>query len=299
MPLFIAAPLFAQFAPAPGTGPGLNETVEAIESAGVATRILYITAHPDDESAAVLTDLARGLHADVALLSLTRGEGGQNALGPEQAPQLGLIRTQELLAATRGYGVKLYFTSAKDFGFSKTPEETEKIWGDQVLADMVRVIRAFRPNIVINNFGGVHSGHGHHQAAGLWTPKAVQLAADPSYRLSSDAALLAAATGGQTAADFEKPWGGKDHPVQILNVDRSGGNTANPATYQLPLDDVSPLWGKTWREIGIDAFANHRTQGISAFLGSSFLHRPIALVSENGQKNRSCISREAITRTGR
>jgi hypothetical protein len=77
----LAAPLFAQFAPAPGTGPGLNETVEAIESARVTTRILYITAHPDDESAAVLTYLARGLHADVALLSLTRGEGGQNALG--------------------------------------------------------------------------------------------------------------------------------------------------------------------------------------------------------------------------
>ena len=85
----------AQFPPAPGTGPGLAETVEAIDSAGVTTRILYITAHPDDESAAVLTYLARGLHADVALLSLTRGEGGQNALGPEQAPQLGLIRTQD------------------------------------------------------------------------------------------------------------------------------------------------------------------------------------------------------------
>ena len=220
----------------------------------------------------------------MALLSLTRGEGGQNALGPEQAPQLGLIRTQELLAATRGYGVKLFFTSAKDFGFSKTPEETEKIWGDQVLADMVRVIRAFRPNIVINNFGGVHSGHGHHQAAGLWTPKAVQLAADASYRLSSDAALLAAAASGQVMPNFEGAWGGKDHPVQILDVDRGGGNAANPATYQVPLDDVSPLWGKTWREIGIDAFANHRTQGISAFLGSSFLHRPIALVSENGEK---------------
>src|SRR3979409_2130387 len=101
------------------------------------------SAHPDDESGAVLTYLARGLHADVALLSLTHGEGGQNALGPEQAPQLGLIRTQELLAATRGYGVKIFFTSAKDFGFSKTPEETEKVWGDQVLADMVRVIRTF------------------------------------------------------------------------------------------------------------------------------------------------------------
>ncbi len=150
----------AQFPSAPGTGPGLAETIEAIDSARVTTRILYITAHPDDESAAALTYLARGLHADVALLSLTRGEGGQNALGPEQAPQLGLIRTQELLAATRGYGVKLFFTRAKDFGYSKTPEETEKIWGDQVLEDMVRVIRTFRPNIVINNWGGVHGGTG-------------------------------------------------------------------------------------------------------------------------------------------
>src|SRR5580698_9074397 len=170
----------AQFSPAAGTGPGLNETVEAIDSARVTTRILYVTAHPDDESAAVLTYLARGLHADVALLSLTRGEGGQNALGPEQAPQLGLIRTQELLAATRGYGVKLYFTRARDFGFSKTAEETQKIWGDQVLEDMVRVIRDFRPNIVINHFGGVHTGHGHHQASGLLTPKAVKFAADPN-----------------------------------------------------------------------------------------------------------------------
>src|SRR5258708_32503134 len=137
----------AQFPPAPGTGPGLAETIEAIDSARVTTRILYVTAHPDDESGAVLTYLARGLHAEVVLLSLTRGEGGQNDLGPEQAPQLGLIRTQELLAATRGYGVKLYFTRAKDFGFSKTPEETERVWGDQVLEDMVRVIRGFRPTV--------------------------------------------------------------------------------------------------------------------------------------------------------
>jgi LmbE family N-acetylglucosaminyl deacetylase len=273
-----------QFAPPPGTGPGLNETVEAVESAGVSTRILYITAHPDDESAAVLTYLARGLHADVALLSLTRGEGGQNALGPEQAPQLGLIRTQELLAATRGYGVKLFFTSARDFGFSKTPEEAEKMWGDQVLADMVRVIRVLRPNIVINNFGGVHTGHGHHQAEGLWTPKAVQLAADPTYHLSSDAARFNELASGVPAESLEKPWGGKDHPVLLLDLDRSGLSGANPARLEVPVDEVSPLWGKTWREIGIDAFANHRTQGISAFLGGTFFHRPIGLVSENGEK---------------
>jgi LmbE family N-acetylglucosaminyl deacetylase len=283
---FSATPLFAQFAPPPGTGTGLNETVEAIDSARVTTRILYITAHPDDESAAVLTYLARGLHADVALLSLTRGEGGQNVLGPEQAPQLGLIRTQELLAATRGYGVKLFFTSAKDFGYSKTPEETEKIWGDQVLVDMVRVIRSFRPNIVINNFGGVHSGHGHHQAAGLWTPKAVKLAADPSYSGRSPGETRVTDSTDESPTEIAIPWGwgGQGHPVQILDVDRSGGTASNQASLQLPLDDVSPLWGKTWREIGIDAFANHRTQGISGVLGSPFLHRPIALVSESGEK---------------
>ncbi len=105
----------AQFPPAPGTGPGLAETIEAIDSAAISTRILYVTAHPDDEAAPILTYLARGLHADVALLALTRGEGGQNALGPEQAPQLGLIRTQELLAATRGYGVQTLFHTRQGF----------------------------------------------------------------------------------------------------------------------------------------------------------------------------------------
>ncbi|MGB2679048.1 MAG: PIG-L family deacetylase [Candidatus Acidiferrum sp.] len=261
-------PTAAQFPPAPGTGPGLPETIEAIDSARVTTRILYITAHPDDESAAVLTYLARGLHADVALLSITRGEGGQNALGPEQAPQLGLIRTQELLAATRGYGVKLYFTRARDFGYSKTPEETEKIWGDQVLEDMVRVIRSFRPNIVINGWGGVHSGHGHHQVSGIWTPKAVALAADPN-----------------ALPDLRKegllPWNGAESAVQILDVERG---SQKPTGYVLPLDDVSPLYGKSWREIGLDAFVNHRTQGIAAFINSPFLRRPIALTREDGGK---------------
>ncbi len=218
VPIF-ASPAKGQFPPAPGTGPGLPETVEAIENARVTTRILYITAHPDDESAAVLTYLARGLHADVALLSLTRGEGGQNDLGPEQAPQLGLIRSQELLAATRGYGVKLFFTRAKDFGYSKTPEETEKVWGDEVLQDMVEVIRAFRPTIVINGWGGVHTGHGHHQATGLLTPKAVQLAADSSFR----------ARGSSSAQEVTAPWGNR-RPIVLLDIDRSEKPIARKAS---------------------------------------------------------------------
>jgi LmbE family N-acetylglucosaminyl deacetylase len=263
--LSLALPSRAQFPPAPGTGPGLPETIEAIDAARVTTRILYITAHPDDESSAILTYLARGLHADVALLSITRGEGGQNALGPEQAPQLGLIRTQELLAATRGYGVKLYFTRAKDFGFSKTPEETEKIWGDPVLEDMVRVIREFRPTIVINGWGGVHTGHGHHQLSGIWTPKAVKLAANPKFLLNPSLPA----------------WDASGAGVQILDVERGSDN---PKGYVIPVDEVSPLYGKSWREIGIDAFSNHRSQGISAFLSSPFLRRPLALIPEDGSK---------------
>jgi len=257
----------AQFPPAPGTGPGLPETIEAIESARITTRILFVTAHPDDESAATLTYLARGLHADVALLTLTRGEGGQNDLGPEQAPQLGLIRTQELLAATRAYGVKLYFTRVKDFGYSKTPEETERIWGDQVLEDMVRVIRRFRPNVVINGWGGVHGGHGHHQASGLLTPKAVQLAADSSFKLRASSA----------AEEDLAPWGERK-PVIVLDLDRSEA----PKGYLLPVDEISPLYGKSWREIGLDGFANHRSQGITGFLNSPFLRRSLGLQREDG-----------------
>jgi LmbE family N-acetylglucosaminyl deacetylase len=262
----------AQFPPAPGTGPGLPEAIEAIDSARITTRILYITAHPDDESAALLTYLARGLHADVALLTLTRGEGGQNDLGPEQAPQLGLIRTQELLAAARGYGIKLFFGSAPDFGFSKTPEETEKIWGEAVLGEMVRVIRTYRPNIVINGWGGVHGGHGHHQTSGLWTPKAAQMAADPK------------AFPEQISKDGLAAWGSSSNPVQILDTERGGATSATSNGYSLPVDEISALWGKPWREIALDAFSNHRSQGITGFVNSPFLRRPLVLIREDGNK---------------
>lgn len=226
---------------AQGTGSGLPETLEAIERARVVTRILYVTAHPDDESSSILTYLARGLHADVALLSLTRGEGGQNALGPEQAPQLGVIRTEELLCATQQYGARLYFTRAPDFGYSKTPEETLRIWGDQVLDDMVAVLRHFRPHIVINNWGGVTTGHGHHQAAGLLVPRALEAA-------------------------------GMSEDVPVLDIwrGRFGETPSSENAIEIPADQISPLWGKSYNEIGLEGFVNHRTQGIVGFRGSRF-----------------------------
>jgi hypothetical protein len=141
------------------------------------------------------------------------------------------------------------------------------VWGDAVLGEMVRVIRTFRPNIVVNGWGGVHGGHGHHQTSGLWTPRAVEMAADPK----AFPELL---------REGLHAWGDS---VQILDTER-GGATAGSNGAALPVDQISPLWGKTWREIGLDAFANHRSQGITSFIGSPFLRRPLVLILENGGK---------------
>ncbi len=248
---------------APLAAQSLPEALEAIDRARVTTRILCITAHPDDEPGAVLAYLARGLHADLALLSITRGEGGQNALGPEQGPQLAILRTEELLAATRAYGVRLYFTRAPDFGYSKTTDETLKIWGDTALDDMVRVIRTFRPHVVINNWGGVHSGHGHHQSAGLLTPRAVTAAADPQVFP-------------QQLTEGLKPW----RATLLLQLSRGDAVSG----WRVPYEQISPIWGKSYGELGLAGFVNHRTQGIAGFLNSPFLRRPISLLTPDGAK---------------
>jgi len=261
-------PAVAQ-APGPGTvradstlctGSCLPAVLEAIQRARVTTRILYVTAHPDDEASGVLTYLARGLGADVALLAITRGEGGQNALGPEMAPQLGILRTAELEAATRTYGTRLFFTRAPDFGYSKTTDETLRIWGDATLGDMVQVIRTFRPHIVVNHWAGVRSGHGHHQAAGLLTPRAVEAAADPN-----------AFT--EQLASGMKPW--RAQLVRLARNEEAGA-------FRIPTGDTSPIWGESYGALGRQGFANHRTQGIAGFLGSPFFRRSLFLAGVSG-----------------
>ncbi len=242
----------------PGTNEDLPDTIEAIDHARVTTRILCITAHPDDEPAAALTYLSRGLGANVALLSITRGEGGQNALGPEQGAQLAVLRSHELLAATRIYGIELFFTRAPDTGFVKTVEAAEKVWGGTALADMVHVIRTFQPNIVINSWGGVHTGHGHHQASGILTPQAVAAAADP-----------------KQFPDGLPAW----HVDQVLDRFRGEGEKG----YLVPVDRISPLWGRTYSEIGREGDYQHRTQGIAGFLAGPFLRFNVRLTNEKGE----------------
>src|SRR5580704_14063158 len=141
-----------------------------------------VTAHPDDEDGGMLTFEARGQGVDTTLLTLNRGEGGQNDMTSDYWDELGTLRTEELLAADNYYGVHQYWTRVADFGFSKTIEEALKTWGkDRVLYDCVRVVRMTRPLVVTSSFvGNVSDGHGHHQVAGLMAQEVYKAAGDPN-----------------------------------------------------------------------------------------------------------------------
>jgi len=250
------------------------DVVDAIDHARVTTRVLYVDAHPDDERESVLTYLSKGLGDDVALCSTTRGEGGQNAIGPELGPALEILRTDELYRATQGYGAKLFFTRAPDFGYSKSAEETLKIWHGVGKEDLVRIIRTFRPDIVINQWGGVHSGHGQHQATGIIVPQAVKAAADASAYP-------------EQLKEGLRPW----RVGRVLQSPRGffGGNTASAANDQegmitLPVGEISPLWGDSYSDLGLIGFANHRSQGITRILDSSFFSRPVDLKVVEGDR---------------
>ncbi|HLW82784.1 MAG TPA: PIG-L family deacetylase [Candidatus Acidoferrales bacterium] len=241
------------------------QVIDAIDHARVTTRILYVDAHPDDERSSVLTYLSRGLGATVALCSTTRGEGGQNAIGPELGPALKILRTDELYKATQVYGVELFFTRAPDFGYSKSAEETLRIWHGIDKEDLVRIIRTFRPDIVINQWGGVHFGHGQHQATGIDVPLAVQAASYPS-------------SYPEQLKEGLRPW----RVERVLQFAREGENRGSTVT--LPVGDISPLWGESYSDLGLKGFANHRSQGITRILDSSFFRRPVNLTVVEGGK---------------
>ena len=143
---------------------------------------LYVGAHPDDENTAMLAWLANGRKVRTAYLSLTRGDGGQNLIGDELGPELGVLRTQELLAARRVDGAEQRFTRALDFGFSKNAEESMAFWGrDSILADVVWAIRRFQPDVIVTRFPpDSTAGHGHHWASALLAEEAFHAAADPA-----------------------------------------------------------------------------------------------------------------------
>lgn len=207
--------------------------------------IVYVTAHPDDESAAILTYLARGLHARVILVAATRGEGGQNQVGPELGEELAWVRTRELRQAAAGYGVEVRFLSAEDFGYSKSVPETLKLWGEEkLLGELVYQIRDLKPVAVISHWSGTtrDGGGAHHQAAGMLTRRAVRATADPeAFPEQFQQGLL--------------PWQPRYFLIRTFNPD-------DGPVLPVPVDQPSPVAGKTYEQLGWEAFRNHRSQGM-------------------------------------
>ena len=158
-----------------------SEIFQQIKKLNVLGSVLYIGAHPDDENNALLPYLANEKLYRTGYLSLTRGDGGQNLIGDEQGVELGLIRTQELLAARRVDGAEQFFSRAYEFGFSKSAEEALRIWGkEKILSDVVWVIRQFQPDVIIKRFPpDARAGHGHHAASAILADEAFTAAADP------------------------------------------------------------------------------------------------------------------------
>ena len=225
----LAAPLAAQQIAPPGTG-GIVALERRLDRLTTTGRVLVIGAHPDDEDTELLAYLSRGLGLDAAYLSLSRGEGGQNLIGPELGEALGLVRTGELLAARSVDGAHQYFTRGFDFGFSKTLEETLRAWPrDALLADVVRAIRRFRPHVLVSVFSGTpRDGHGQHQEAGVLARAAFELLRD-------------------------SVWG-----PRLLY--RSARFDTSGTTVVLPSGSLDPVSGKSYHQLAMIGRSLHRSQ---------------------------------------
>jgi len=227
---------------------GLGQLLRRLQTTASA---LHTAAHPDDEDSALIARLARGDHARVAYLSASRGEGGQNVIGPELSEPLGVIRTEELLQARRLDGGEQLFTRVFEYGFTKTRAETADKWGERaVLADMVRAIRKFRPLVVISRFSGTPSdGHGHHQFVGYLTPLAYRAAGDPREFP-------------EHAAEGLRPW----QPLKLY-VGEGFNPSADPAArpvLRLNTGAYDPLIGRTFYEIAAEGRSQHKSQEMGA-----------------------------------
>ncbi len=231
-----------------------TETYHALEKLNTLLSVLYVAAHPDDENQRLISYCANELNAYTSYLSLTRGDGGQNLIGEEIGPLLGVLRTQELLGARRLDGGNQYFTRAIDFGYSKHPDETFGFWNkDQVLGDVVRVIRRVKPDIIINRFDHRTPGktHGHHTASAMLSLEAFDLTNDKS-KYPDQLSYLE--TWQPSKLYFNTSWwfyGGKD---KFAEADKSNLTSVDISTYY-------PMLGTSNSEIAAYARSMHRCQG--------------------------------------
>ncbi len=241
---------------------GLKLMLRRLQTTG---RLMQVDAHPDDEDGGMLTLEARGKGVSTLLMTLNRGEGGQNKLGSNLFDVLGVVRTLEVLAADRYYGVEQRFSRVADFGYSKTAEETFQKWQghDIALADIVRVVRTFRPDVLIARFSGTErDGHGHHQASAILTKEAFRAAADPN-RFP------------EQIKDGLQPWQPKK--LYIGNVCGFGASTCDPANYTVKLNTgkEDPVLGESYVQFAIEGLRHQQSQalgGVSIPKGDRFAY---------------------------
>jgi len=221
---------------------GVVAVAQQLRGLGSVKRVLVIGAHPDDEDTSLLALLVRGLGADAAYLSLNRGEGGQNLIGPELGVGLGLVRTEELLAARRLDGAEQFFSRAYDFGYSKSAEETFRFWPrDSLLADVVGVVRRFRPQIIVSTFSGTpRDGHGQHQVAGILAREVFDAAGDRT-RFPDQ------------LSDGLQPW----TPLKLY---RSTRFDRDATTLMVETGRLDPLFGRSYHQIAMSSRSRHRSQ---------------------------------------
>lgn len=225
-----------------------SEIYQRIEKLKVLGTVLYVAAHPDDENTRLLGWLSNEKLYRTGYLSLTRGDGGQNLIGDEQGIELGLIRTQELLAARRIDGAEQFFSRAFDFGFSKSTEEALRIWGrNKVLSDAVWVIRKFQPDVIITRFPPDNrAGHGHHSASSVIAAEAFKAAADPK----------------MFPEQFKygvKPWQAKRIFWNSYNF--GGNDYTNNEQLKVDVGGYNPVLGKSYGEIAAESRSQHKSQG--------------------------------------
>ncbi len=221
-----------------------------LEKLNVLGSVLYFAAHPDDENTRLIAWLAQEKKYRTGYLSLTRGDGGQNLIGTEQGIELGLIRTQELLAARKIDKGEQFFSSAYDFGFSKTPEETFEFWDKRrVLSEAVWIIRKFRPDVIITRFPpDPRGGHGHHQASAILAHEAFKAAADP--------------TQFPEQLQFVSPWQAKRLLWNTANF--GGQNNTREDQLKIDIGDYNSLLGASYGEIAAQSRSSHKSQGFGS-----------------------------------
>ncbi|HSV10759.1 MAG TPA: PIG-L family deacetylase, partial [Hanamia sp.] len=245
--LFVYSFTQITFAQAPKTYSS-SQIFQQIKKLDVLGSVLYVAAHPDDENTRLLAFLANGKLYRTGYLSMTRGDGGQNLIGDEQGIELGLIRTQELLAARRIDGAEQFFTRAFDFGFTKSPIETFQFWDhDKILSDVVWVIRKFQPDVIITRFPTTgEGGHGHHTASAILAGEAFEAAADPT----------------KFPEQFKygvKPWQAKRLLWNTFNF--GSVNTERPDQFKIDAGGYNSLLGESYGEIAAESRSQHKTQG--------------------------------------